>query len=250
MLSAVGEGIFGERTGSGPAEMLLLHGWGRTHRDWAPVLGDPALEDTSSLAIDLPGFGASPAPGEPWGAREYAAAIEGILDEATTPVVLVGHSRGGAIALCLAARRPEAVRGLVLTGAPLLRRAGSASKAPLSYRLIKTAARLKLVPPARLEEARATHGSADYRAATGVMRDILVRVVNESYEPELSAVHPEVRLVWGAEDHDVPVEVAQRAQGHLDRGSLEVVEGAGHLTPRDCPEVLARAIAAVLEAQR
>ena len=79
------------------------------------------------------------------------------------------------------------------------------------YRAVRLARRLRLVPEGTLEQARRRHGSADYRAATGVMRQVLVRVVGESYEEELSAVACPVHLVWGAEDRVVPVAVAERA---------------------------------------
>jgi len=74
-------------------------------------------------------------------------------------------------------------------------------------------------------------GSDDYRAAQGVMRGVLVRTVNESYEDELAAVRCPVRLVWGADETVAPVRVAEAALAYLHDGALEVIDGVGHDLP-------------------
>ncbi len=86
------------------------------------------------------------------------------------------------------------------------------------------------------------YGSADYRAAVGVMRGVLVRVLAEHYDEVLPAIACPVDLLWGADDREVPVEVAQRAVGLFPHATLEVVAGAGHLTPIEVPESLLRVV--------
>lgn len=233
-------GLFGERFGP-PAPVLALHGWGRTRRDWVGV-----LDSTGGLALDLPGFGATPPPVEAMGAAGYAAAVEPVLDALGGRVVVAAHSFGGRVAIHLAVRRPEAVAGLVLAGVPLLRLPGPGARVSLRYRAVRTARRLRLVPAATLERARRRHGSADYRAASGVMRDVLVRVVGESYEEQLAAVACPVRLVWGEADRVVPPVVAQRALALLSLGSLSVLPGVGHDVPAHAPGALARAVRELL----
>jgi pimeloyl-ACP methyl ester carboxylesterase len=116
---------------------------------------------------------------------------------------VLGHSFGGRVAVCLAARRPELVSGLVLTGVPLLRLAATPRPA-LTYRLARAANRAGLLSDKRMDKLRDSRGSADYRAATGMMRDILVKSVNETYDTELRAIRCPVRLVWGERDTAAP----------------------------------------------
>ncbi|MGH2685417.1 MAG: alpha/beta fold hydrolase, partial [Actinomycetota bacterium] len=100
-----------------------------------------------------------------------------------------------------------------------------------------------LFPDDRMESLRRRHGSADYRAATGVMRDVLVRVVNETYEEQLRAVRCPVELVWGDDDTAAPLEAAERAADLLgDLATLTVLPGAGHLTPSTAPDALREAL--------
>lgn len=234
MLKAFAGGVaLGERWGDGPPRVLGLHGWGRARADLAP-----ALRELDAVAIDLPGFGSTPPPPEPWGAREYASHLLPVLDELEAPVVLVGHSFGGRVAVCLAATAGGRVGALVLAGVPLVRRDGGPRRPPLGYRAVRALRRLGLVGEERLERARRRHGSADYLRAQGVMRAVLVRVVGESYETELAALTCPVELVWGEHDHEVPVGVAERARAHLRDGRLTVVPGAGHDVVLEAPDVV------------
>ncbi len=204
-----------------------------------------------SVAPDLPGFGASAAPPEAWGAASYAAALaEQFAGESGSPYVVIGHSFGGRVAVCLAANHPELVSGLVLMGVPLLR-LGAAKRPPRRYRLIRASVRARLVSPGRLEAARRRFGSDDYRAASGVMRDVLVRVVNEDYRDELERVRCPVALVWGAQDQVVPSLVALRAAAHIDQLALmKHVENAGHDVHVDSPGAVAEAVSAVVAASQ
>jgi pimeloyl-ACP methyl ester carboxylesterase len=228
--------FFAEIYGEGNPEVLALHGWGRRGKDFAKV-----LEGLSGIAPDLPGFGASPVPGEVIGADSYADIVAASLDSFDRPPVLVGHSFGGCVAVCLAAKHPERVGPLVLTGVPLIR-PQSGRKPSFGYRTVRRLNEVGLISDERLEREKRRRGSADYRAATGVMRDILVKVVNESYEGQLVEVSQPVHMVWGAEDQEVPVIVAEKAKELLGRASLEVLPGVGHFVPLEAPESLRTSI--------
>ena len=245
---AHGDGsIFADhRKGEKPC-LLGLHGWGRNRHDLGSLLNTIGHE---SVAPDLPGFGASAAPPKAWGAASYAAVLaeQVLAGDGRAPYVVIGHSFGGRVAVCLAANHPELVSGLVLVGVPLLR-LGAAKRPPARYRLVRASARVRLVSPSRLEAARRHFGSDDYRAASGVMRDVLVRVVNEDYRAELERIQCPVALVWGGEDRVVPSTVAHCAVDHIDRvARFESVKAAGHDVHLDDPEAVVEAVAAVVAA--
>jgi pimeloyl-ACP methyl ester carboxylesterase len=232
--------LFGQRHGSGTPGVLALHGWGRTSADF-----DAVLDGLDAIALDLPGFGASPPPPAPTGAHGYADLIIDVLDEFDRPPVVVAHSFGGRVAVALESEVPGSFAAMVLTGVPLLRRQ-SGGKPSVGYRLIRAAHRSGLVSDERMEREKRRRGSADYRAATGVMRDVLVTVVNESYEHELSELDLPVSLVWGANDTDVPLWIAQHATEMLgNRATLDVIDDAGHFVPTTHPEALRSAIEAL-----
>lgn len=229
--------VFGERWGDGPPRVVALHGWRRTHADFAGVLGPGAPGGPlAAVGLDLPGFGASPEPPAAWGSAEYAEVVARVLqDLGGTPAVVVGHSLGGRVAVRLAARHPALVGALVLTGAPVAPRTGPAPRPAASFRLARRLHRLGLLPEPAMERARQRHGSADYRAASGVMRQVLVRLVGESYADDLALVACPVELVWGDDDTAAPLAGARQLAELLGRASLTVCPGAGHLTPCTAP---------------
>src|SRR4051812_45417555 len=162
MLTAFDHGrLFGERSGTGEPWVLALHGWRRTHRDFAAV-----LDGLDAIALDLPGFGASPPPPEAWGGSEYAAALLPILDTFEQPPVVLGHSFGGRAAVHLAAAHPDRVAALVLTGVPLLRPTDQPrAKVAWPFKVGRFLHARHLVSEKRMEAMRQRYGSADYRNA-------------------------------------------------------------------------------------
>lgn len=216
---------FAERFGQGSPAVVAMHGWARNRSDWTTT-----LERYDALALDLPGFGATPAPESGWGSQEYAEWAAGILKGLDRPVV-VGHSFGGRVAVQLAALHPDLLRGVVLTGVPLYRPPSSGGPR-LSFRVARALHKRGLIPEGRMEAMRQKYGSEDYRNARGIIRDVFVKVVNEDYTEQLAAIAQDlpVRMVWGEHDTAAPVWMAEKALGQLgDRAALEVVAGSAHL---------------------
>lgn len=243
--SFVDGAVFAEVFGDGPPRVLALHGWGRRGADFKN-----SLAGISALAPDLPGFGASPPPADVIGAEGYADIVSPLLSEFDRPPVLVGHSFGGRISVCLAARFPERIGPVILTGAPVVRTAFP-PQPKLSYRIVRYLNNVGIVSDERMETLRNQSGSADYRSATGVMRDILVKVVNESYEPQLRHMASQVLLLWGDSDGEVPVSVARATADVMgqtgDSPELIMLEGVGHHVPIEAPEELRKVIDSVLQ---
>lgn len=239
MLSSFAGGrLYGASYGDDTApRVVALHGWARTHADFASV-----LESYDAVAVDLPGFGATPPPPDAWGSPEYAALVVELLRELPAPPVLLGHSLGGRIGIHVAATAPDAIRGLVLTGAPIIR-LGGATKPKFGYRAARWLHARGVVSDARMEEARRKNGSTDYANASPAMRAVLVKLLAENYDAAIDATTAPVELVWGDDDTAAPVavanELATRLAGHVH---LTVVPGAGHLTPLTAPNELRAAV--------
>ena len=235
--------LFAERqtTSDGRPLVVALHGWRRDRHDLAPVVAG-----REALLFDLPGHGASPPPSTVWGSSEYAAAVARALDSLALdrPVTVLGHSFGGRVGVHLAAERPDLVGGLVLAGVPLLR-TSPAFTPPIHYRVVRWAHRRKLVPDSAMERMRQRGGSEDYKAASGIMRDVFVKLVNETYEDQLRATKCPVAFVWGSRDAQAPVGIAEQARGMVATLAAYDVVDAGHDVHRDRPDAVVASIDAV-----
>jgi pimeloyl-ACP methyl ester carboxylesterase len=110
----MGGALHHEVVGRGPG-IVLTHGFGDTSETWSEQV--PALAERYAVhRWDLLGHGRSDAPRDP-SAYSRDAAVEGlgrIAGLCDGPAVLVGHSLGGYLSQCVALRKPERVRALVL----------------------------------------------------------------------------------------------------------------------------------------
>lgn len=223
MLASYANGsVIAERFGSGPLDVVALHGWGRNAADFRDV-----LDGYSAAAVQLPGFGVVDAPPTAWRPADYARWLLPALDE-DHPPILLGHSFGGRIAVRLAAAYPTRVRALVLTGVPMTKLHSARGPDP-RYAFIRFLRSLGLVPQSQLDQARRRFGSADYRQASGVMREILVHTVGEDYLDDAAHLDLPVELVWGEFDKPAPLEVARKTLALLPKGHLSVVPDSEHL---------------------
>ena len=112
--------------------MLFLHGWGLDHRAYKSALSRLVAGGLHVLAPALPGFGGTAKlPDAQSTIAGFADWLVDLLDalELEEPVLVMGHSFGGGVAISLAHAHPSRVRGLVLVnsiGASAWAKRGSA----------------------------------------------------------------------------------------------------------------------------
>ena len=175
-----------------------------------------------------------------WVAERIAAEHDG-------PVLLLGHSTGGAIALRLALTRPELVRGLMLVNTgPNMRRHGD---------VVDTIARMERegtanVVPAILDRSFHIALAAEDRgrlldyglaASPQAALDILRSQHAADLEPELPALRMPVSVVHGRFDRVRTVAEAEAMAAAVPDGRLLIVD-AGHSPMYEVPEAVAEAL--------
>jgi 2-succinyl-6-hydroxy-2,4-cyclohexadiene-1-carboxylate synthase len=94
-----------------PETVVLLHGFGGTHRMWDGVAERLDAERYRPLALDLPGHGEAAEAERP---ITFAGCVEHVLTRAPARFTLGGYSLGGRVALHVALAAPQRVARLVL----------------------------------------------------------------------------------------------------------------------------------------
>ena len=211
--------------------VLLLHGWGCNASHWRGVI-DALKGEHRVIAADIPGFGKSEEPAEPWHAADFCRFFEHFMKalEIVDPVI-IGHSNGGRIAIMLAAKG-FAKKLILADSAGIKPRRGVGYYAKVySYKAAKKI--LSLAGKDDLaEKYRDKVGSADYRQASPMMRRILSNVVNEDLRPCLGKIKVPTLLLWGSEDTATPLADGETMERILKEHGVDtaliVFKGCGH----------------------
>jgi pimeloyl-ACP methyl ester carboxylesterase len=192
-------------------KVLLLHGWPLSERMWTSQVTALRGAGFDPVAPHLYGRGHSI---DDWAAQ--------LLREVYGPVVAVGASMGGYVALALARRAPERVLGMVLSG--------SRADADTWDRR-------------RIREEQITE-LRDGRIPVGAEPDVLLEHLAKAQEGirdrlDLTGVVASfggpVLVCVGDRDETISVEASQQLASTALEGRLEVFEGAGHFPSLDQP---------------
>ena len=201
-------------------DILLLHGWGQNIEMMKPI-GDSFCNNYRITILDLPGFGESDEPKTTWKIDDYELLLEEFIKKVKIkkPIV-IGHSFGGRLAIRYSANNP--IEKLVLFGSPCIRIQESL---PLKVRILKS---LKKLPGMNAigEYMKNYIGSRDYKAASPVMRQTLVEVVNEDLSGYARKIEEPTLLIWGDNDTEAPLVEAKELEKIMIDAALIVLPGS------------------------
>lgn len=244
--------------GTGTA-VVFLHGYPLSHEIWEPQLASLSAGYRIVL-LDLPGYGLAKARTVPDTLSGFAEAVnQTLLRGFANPVVVVGHSFGGYVALELFRRHPERFAAIVLTntrsepdGAEAREKRLTTAKRledPTQTLDVEETARALLAPNtwekggALPVTVRRIVRSVPSRTIIGTLRAIARR---PDSTPTLSAIQVPTLVVWGEEDRLIPPDQT-RAMVARVKGSLGVgIPGAGHLPSLETPDSFANAVSQLL----
>jgi len=257
---------------------LMVHGLGGNALNWMAVA--PTIAETHhALAIDLAGFGQTPLFGRAAtvGANTHLV-HDFVVNVIGQPVLLMGNSMGGHIAILEAAAHPGSVTSLVLVDAatpgvhvrrpePRMLGAMAALSIPgLAQTLIDRQLRalgpeglveraLELVSadPRRVDPAiveahvqltreRQHLGPQNTRAFIQAMRSIGIRMADPRFWARVAEVKAPTLVIHGSLDRVIPVAAARELVRHRPDWELSILEGAGHVPMLETPDLFMSAL--------
>jgi len=214
--------------------LVMLHGWGANLSLVTPLAEILAPMGYKCYVPDMPGFGQTSVPDVSWSVHEYVKWVIDYMDtHELDQVYLFGHSFGGRLGLVLGAEHGNRIIKMVLADAAGIRPKPSTSGQwrLKTYRLALNSLKAVGLKP-QAEQLRnwysERYGSADYKAAKGMMRETFVKVVNEDLLPFAARVKPSTLLFWGDQDDETPLWQGQLLEETIPDAGLVVWEGAGH----------------------
>jgi len=260
--------------GSPPA--VLVHGLGGSSLNWTDLMGLMRTQ-VDVWAPDLGGFGASPPPRDgDMSPSGYAGNLAEFIEQDLRgePVHLLGNSMGGAVALQLAARRPDLVRTLTLISPalpalhatrgnvhlPVIAVPGVGERLVPRYAAVAAEARVKatidacFANPKRLPEQRMAEAIAEtkardeypyaaeafLRALRGLLKTFLDASADRPWKLAERVTCPTL-VVYGRKDPLIDTRAAHRVTRHFADARVIVLPDCGHIAQMEHPELVFQA---------
>lgn len=252
--------------GEGPP-LLFVHGLSGCWQNWLENM--PRFANSHRvIAVDLPGFGASPMPREPISIPGYARFLEGVCDELSIDAAaVVGNSMGGHVASELAIASPQRVERLMLVAAAgisaehVQRNAVMAGGRIMAAIATQSAARHEryarrpglrrvalsfVVRHADLLSAPLAHELMSGAGKPGFL-PALEAVITHRISERLPQIACPTFVVWGEDDRVIPVRDAARFAKLIPDVRVEILPDTGHVTMLERPATFNALLAAFLD---
>ncbi len=242
--------------------ILMFHGYADSADTWRHSLALLARRGRRAIAVDLPGFGTADRlrsdPILPQLDQFAAAAMRYLSGRARQPVLVVGNSLGGCVALRLAERHGSQLSGVVgvapaglemtrllhiVQRDPVLR-ALLALPSPVPSAVLRSAVArlytaLAFAVPGTIDPAVVSAFTWHHRHRSTVAGYLSIahRLIPELRDPfALGDISSPVLLVWGDRDRLVFHRGANRVLSTVPESRLELMRGVGHCPQVEAPE--------------
>jgi len=215
--------MFYETDGTGEP-LLLLHGGGGCHEDWAFAGRQEFMRDYTLILPDARGHGRSTNPQRTITHRQCAADVLALLDHlGIARCKAIGMSMGGNILLHMATMQPNRIEAMVVVSATM--------HFPEQARAIMRQVPVENQSPQEWETMRKRHRLGDDQI---VALWEWQRSMKDSYDDmnftaaDLGQIKAATLIVYGDRDVLYPVEMAVKMYRAIPHSALWVVPNGGH----------------------
>ena len=222
------------KKGSGKT-VLIIPGWGTVINTYTTLLNSISTY-ANVLCLDMPGFGESNEPPKSWNLDDYITfIIKFIKSQNINELDLIGHSNGGRIIIKLMSKNDLGfkVNKIILIGS-----AGIVHKKTITqivkiktFKFCKKFAQIKPIKsifPNLLDKVKNHFGSADYKDASPIMRETMVKLINEDVRCFLPTIKVPTLLIWGENDTATPITDAEIMEQMIPDAGLVKIKGCSH----------------------
>lgn len=239
--------------GDGKKYVIILQGWG-TKSDLYEVIVNSLCDKYKVVSFDLPGFGDSTEPREGWSVDDFKDFFLKFTKAlGIGSATLIGHSFGGRVIIKLAASKSPDLnieKIVLIDSAGIVNPKSFKTKMKIMrYKVLKNLAGLKVAKfffGSAVEDWKKRQGSDDYRNASPVMKQCLVKAVNENLKDLLPLIDRETLLIWGDRDTATPLSDGKTMEKLIPGAGLAVIPGTGHFSFLENPGLFDKIINAFL----
>lgn len=226
--------------------VYLLHGWAidpENEQKWVTLRNLLQKQHIQSVFLSIPGLDI---PLErPWSLDDYVVWLKAALPD--KPVILLGHSFGGQLAIRFAARYKERIEKLILVDSSGItdRSLKKTIKRFIFKYVAKVGGLLGEVPYARAFLYKLAR-EKDYYSAPPVMRETMSRVLQDEILDDIPRIDCETLIIWGEHDLATPLSNTQQLL-KIPKSKLHIISQARHSPQFTHAEIVAKLMTEFIE---
>lgn len=230
--------------GSG-APVVLVHGLGSRGEDWANLMPQLKQAGFHVYAMDLLGYGRSARPADAtYSISEEARYVEDFLAQrGLQKVNLVGWSMGGWVSMRVALDEPARIGRLVLCNSAGIRFEPTFTIfdfEPTTVPAVRRLYSLLMPQPTQVPDFLARDMVRKFKGLNWVV-DRSARSMfrgDELLDGKLGALQMPTLIIWGRQDHLIPLATGVAMHGEIPKSVLQIYDGCGHLAPGQCARLI------------
>lgn len=233
--------------------LVFVHGFPLSRSTWQKQI-DALRSSYRVIAPDLRGLGESQAGHGTTTMAQFADDLHGLLQQLKLkPVVLIGHSMGGYVALAFARQFPETLSGLVLVGTKAGndtpegaagRRAMAKQVKAEGSKVVVNAMASKMLAASNQDQGMAeqVRGFMAPSKPEGVIGALLGMAERPDSTAMLASIAVPTLVITGAEDGIIPPTESEKLAKAIRGAQLKIIPHAGHLVAFEQPDEFNRVL--------
>jgi pimeloyl-ACP methyl ester carboxylesterase len=238
--------MYVDKKGSGPA-VILVHGLGAYSFSWRDTVAALSKHYTT-YAVDLPGFGLSPAPSDYTVEAQAVAVADFIKAAGLSNPIIIGHSMGGAVCLYLATQVGAPSLKKMILIAPVTSppkpspggdNVGASPGMDLSSFLVTRVLNKAYAKPERITTPQVDGyakglSSASQQEAFSIYTSKLSKISFSA--SELGRIKVKTLIIWGEDDKILCIKRGEDLERALPDAKLERIKSCGHIPHEEQPK--------------
>ena len=205
-------------------KVYILHGWTYSLEKWEKFNDILKKNDIVPVFLKIPGL--TEKSDQVWDINKY---VDWLNKKIKGPVVLLGHSNGGRLAISFAYKYPNKVEKLILIDsagiyhknfAITLKRFLFGTISKIGRRITNSESLKRLLYKLAREQ--------DYQSATPNMRKSMINLISVDLTSVLPKISTPTVIIWGDQDKITPIQDATTMNRLIKKSKLIFINGARH----------------------
>lgn len=233
------------KSGTVTPHIYILHGWAYDSQKWEVLQRALEKAEIEATLLRIPGLTGSL--DRPYDISDYVSWIDKSVEN-NPPIILLGHSNGGRLALHYSLENPSKVSQLILIDSAGVEHIDIVSQIKKnSFQIIAKIGK-KFTKSSFLKNLMYTIlREKDYKEASPIMRKTMQNLLASDHNFPFSQISVPTTLIWGEKDTITPLVDGLTMHAKIKNSKMHTIPEARHAPQFTHPERIVKIIEEIVE---